>query len=198
MNIIIILLAILTILFLMRPRYHQPFIYRNFIPHETCDYIIEQVRDKLKPSTVSMKKVVDTDVRKSETAWLGTEDPIVKAVVDSCTSTTDRPLCNCEKLQVLKYTPGGFYKPHQDAFVGEKNMRKHTCIIALNDDYEGGETEFPNINKKYKLKKGDMLFFNTMNDWGMMTPEALHGGRPVTSGEKWICNLWIRTFPYAS
>jgi hypothetical protein len=30
-----------------------------------------------------------------------------------------------------------------------------------------------------------------------MTSKALHGGQPVKSGEKWICNLWVRKYPYA-
>ena len=198
MKILLILLSLLILGVLLRPVYHEPRVYKGFIPHETCDYIMKQSNERLRPSTISRDKVVDPSIRKSDTAWLGPEDDTVRNVMESCISVTDRPLRNCEKLQVLKYTPGGFYSPHQDAFRGEKNMRMHTCIIALNDDYEGGETVFPNIGKKYKLNKGDMLVFDTMNDWGMMTPKALHGGAPVTSGEKWISNLWIRTYPYAN
>lgn len=192
----IILIIILLLAFLLRPTYYPPRVYRNFVSHETCDYIIDKARKDLKPSTVAKEKVLDEKVRKSETAWLDKSDPLVSKVIEKCVSHTDRPLCNCEKLQVLKYTPGGFYKPHQDAFENDPNMRMHTCIIALNDDYEGGETEFPNLNKKYKLNKGDMLLFDTTNDWGWITSAALHAGKPVTSGEKWICNLWIRTYPY--
>lgn len=192
------LLAILLLIFILRPRYHPPQVFTNFIPSDTCDYIIKRASTKLQPSVISRDKVVDEQTRKSETAWLGTDDRVVAEVMSKCTSVTDRPIGNCEKLQVLRYTPGGFYKPHQDAFKGEKNMRMYTCIIALTDDFEGGETVFPNIHKTYKLKKGDMLLFNTLNDWGWMTSSALHGGNPVTRGEKWICNLWIRTFPYDS
>jgi prolyl 4-hydroxylase len=198
MNIVLIVLALVAIAIILRPRYHHPRVYRQFVPPETCDYIVKQASEKLRPSTVSKEKIVDEKVRKSETAWLHSADPVVKHVMEACVSKTDRPLRNCEMLQVLKYTPGGFYTPHQDAFKNEKNMRRHTCIIALNDGYGGGETEFPTIGKKYRLNKGDMLFFDTTNDWGHMTPEALHGGTPVTSGEKWICNLWIRTYPHES
>jgi hypothetical protein len=195
-NIALILISILIVLILLRPKYYQPTIYKQFFSHKMCDDIIEQAKPRLVTSTVSKEMTVDENVRKSETAWLDYSDSTVKELVDSaCSATTDRPPRNCEKLQVLKYTPGGFYKPHQDCFVGEENMRRHTCIIALNDGYEGGETEFPNIKKTYKLNKGDMLFFNTMNDWDMMTNDAVHGGKPVISGEKWICNLWIHVFP---
>lgn len=196
MKLLLILLTIVLIAILLYPEYHQPRIYKGFISHEVCDYIIKNATPKLETSVVSMDKTVNDNIRKSETAWLGPEDPIIKSVMQNCVSKTDRQIKNCERLQVLRYVPGGFYKPHQDAFSDDKNMRMHTCIIALNDDYNGGETEFPEIGKKYKLKKGDMLLFDTLNDWGVITPKALHSGNPVTSGEKWICNLWIRTYPY--
>ena len=191
-----ILVAIIILAVLLRPVYHEPKIVKNFLHPDECDYIMKKASKTLQPSVVSHDKVVDDRVRMSETAWLGKEDPKVREVMERCVSMTDRPLRNCEKLQVLRYTPGGFYKPHQDCFKDDKNRRMHTCIIALTDDYEGGATVFPNLNKEYKLKKGDLLFFNTLNDWGHMTPKALHGGAPVTAGEKWICNLWIRTYPY--
>jgi prolyl 4-hydroxylase len=78
----------------------------------------------------------------------------------------------------------------------DTNKRIHTFILALNDTYDGGETHFPNLNTSYKLNAGDALFFDTLNIFGWMTSKALHGGLPVKSGEKWICNLWIREYPY--
>lgn len=198
MNYILIVLSILFLGILFQPRYYEPRVYRNFIPYETCEHIIKQATPRLHPSVVSKNRTHDNTVRKSDTAWLGKEDPVIKSIMEKCVSKTDRPIINCENIQVLKYVPGGFYNPHQDAFKDDTNMRMHTCIIALNDDYEGGETEFPNLGKKYKLNKGDMLLFDVTNDWGYITPKALHGGSKVISGEKWICNLWIRTHPYVN
>ena len=197
MNSILIILSILILGFIFRPTYYEPRVFRNFLPHEVCEYIIKQATPELHTSVVSMDRTINTNVRKSETAWLGQEDPVVKSIMEKCVSKTDRPLKNCEKLQVLKYTPGGFYKHHHDAFKNDKNMRMHTCIIALNDDYEGGETDFPNLGKKYRLNKGDMLLFDVTDDWGRINSKALHGGSEVLSGEKWICNLWIRTYQYS-
>ena len=99
-------------------------------------------------------------------------------------------------MQVLRYTPGGHYAPHQDILENETNPRMYTFIFALNDDYEGGETEFPKIGKKFKLEKGDVLFFDTLDNYELDTSKALHGGRPVKSGEKWVCNLWVHKFKY--
>lgn len=196
MKITILLVVVLLLVFLVRPRYDPPRLYRNVVSPDTCDYIIEKAKKDLVPSTVAKEKVLRENVRKSETAWLDATDPLVREVLETCVAHTDRSLRNCEKLQVLRYTPGGFYKPHQDAFENDPNMRMYTCIIGLNEGYQGGKTAFPNLNETYALGKGDMLLFNTTNDWGWMTPKALHGGETVTAGEKWICNVWIRTHPY--
>ena len=193
---ILVLLFIFVIAFLLRPRYHEPKVIRNMLTPEECVSVMEKASKKLHPSVVSQDKRVDQNIRMSETAWLEKDDPLVRNIMERCLTMTDRPIQNCEKLQVLRYTPGGFYKPHQDCFKEDKNRRMHTCIIALTDDYEGGATVFPNLKKEYKLRKGDALFFDCLNDWGHMTSKALHGGAPVMAGEKWICNLWIRTYPY--
>ncbi len=193
----LLLVFIIILVFYMLPKYPTPRVFEKFISDDECDYIIQKVKKDMETSTVTTEKKVDESVRKSETAWLKNDDPIILDIVERCIKHTDRPLANCEQLQVLRYQPGGFYKPHQDAFENEKNMRMYTFILALNDDYKGGETIFPNLDKEYKLKKGDALFFDTLDNYELMTSKALHGGKPVKSGEKWICNLWIRKYPYS-
>jgi len=47
----------------------------------------------------------------------------------------------------------------------DNNKRLYTIMIALNDDYEGGETIFPLLNKSYKLSKGDAIFFHTVDTY---------------------------------
>ena len=158
---------------------------------------MKKAESKLDVSTIAQNRVIDKNVRDSETAWLDESDPVVRRVMEKCVSLTDRPLANCEHLQVLRYKPGGHYKPHQDTFSDtEGNKRMYTVILALNDEYEGGETEFPNLKQKFKLTAGDALFFHTLDNYELMTTKALHGGRPVKSGEKWICNLWVHKHPY--
>ena len=74
---LLVLLAIIIIAYILRPVYHKPKIIKNFLSPEECAYIKDQASKQLKPSTVSHDKVVDTNVRVSETAWLGLEDPVV-------------------------------------------------------------------------------------------------------------------------
>jgi prolyl 4-hydroxylase len=192
----LLLLFIIILVIYILPRYRSPKVFKNFLTDDECRYVIQKAKGDLGTSSVTNEKKVDKSIRKSETAWLDKEDPIVRDIMDRCLTHTDRPFVNCEQLQVLRYEPGGFYKPHQDAFENDKNMRMYTFILALNDGYEGGETIFPNLNKEYKLEKGDALFFDTLDNYEFMTSKALHGGKPVKSGEKWICNLWVRKYPY--
>lgn len=197
MNRVLLLISITLLILYFIPTYTNPKIIKTVLTNDECDHIKQVASKKLHASTVSKSRNIDETIRKSETAWIkASEDPVVDKLIRKCVSMTDRPLSNCEDLQVLKYEPGGFYKPHQDAFPDDKNKRMYTFIIALNDEYEGGETVFPNINKSYRLEKGDALFFNALNNYECMTKKALHGGASVKSGEKWVCNLWIRKYTY--
>jgi|TARA_B100000530_G_scaffold315545_1_gene245231 prolyl 4-hydroxylase len=192
---LIILVLILLVLYLL-PTYPEPRVMKNFISEAERRHIISEASKTLETSTISHNKTVNEDIRKSETAWLSRDDKVVRNVINRCLKYTDRPITNCEKLQVLKYKPGGHYKPHQDAFKDDDNMRVHTFIIALNDGYKGGETIFPNLNKTYKLNAGDVLFFDTVDNYNLITSKSLHGGKTVEAGDKWICNLWVRKYPY--
>jgi len=192
----VILLFLIVLLVYLLPTYPKPVVIENFLSENERIHIKQEAKSKLQASTVDKDRRVDEQIRKSETAWLSTEDPIIRSVVERCVNRTDRPIENCEQLQVLRYKEGGHYNPHQDVFYQDKNKRLYTFIIALNDDYEGGETAFPVIKEKYKLNAGDALFFHTLDNYGLDTSDALHGGQPVKSGEKWVCNLWVHKHPY--
>jgi hypothetical protein len=92
-------------------------------------------------------------------------------------------------LTVVKYTKGGFISSHIDSELS--HIRSHTILLYLNENYEGGETEFPNLNKQFKLNTGDILYFHNLDSYGNPTALALHQGNVVKSGEKLICNLWV-------
>jgi hypothetical protein len=178
------------------PTYKKPKVVGNIVTKDECNYIIQKAGENLKQSEVSINKEVDSTIRKSETAWIDKSDPVASKIIERCLKFVDRPAINCESLQVVKYTPGGYYKPHYDS-IDDKNPRLYTFLIALNDDYEGGETEFVNLGKSYKMKECDVLFFHNLDNYELSCSKSLHGGKPVESGEKWICNLWIHKYPYS-
>ena len=174
--------------------YIEPEIIPNFLSENECIHIKQEAISKLRPSTLrpsALYNNMDERVRKSETAWLDSSDPIINNLMRKCISRIDKPIGHCEKLQVVRYKTGGFYNPHHDVIPQlSNNKRQYTFMFALND-YEGGETSFPNLDIKFKLKKRDCLFFHTLDNHKVHTSLALHGGKDVKSAEKWICNLWV-------
>jgi prolyl 4-hydroxylase len=176
----------------------------NFLSHEECDKIIQLSQNKLFPSKVysATDDVLSDNTRKSEQCWLDDNDPLISNLsnrVKNATKTHNNPT---EHLQVVKYENGGFFTPHYDACDGDSAFcermdgklgpRLWTLLIYLNDDYTGGETVFPKINKSVHPQKGKAVLFKNVDDNGSVIKESFHGGNPVTSGQKWIANKWIR------
>lgn len=176
----------------------------NFLTEEECNKIIELSNGKLFPSKIYSQNddLYSSDSRKSQQCWLNDDNPIVKNISDRVkqhTNTHDKPQ---EPLQVVNYPVGGFFSPHYDACEGDSSYcermngsngpRLWTVLFYLNDNFEGGETVFPKINKVVKPAKGKAVIFKNVNNSDVIIRQALHGGEPIKSGEKWIANKWIR------
>ncbi len=103
---------------------------------------------------------------------------------------------------LLSYEPGQEYKPHFDfmdpgiaAFRSQlaiMGQRVATCLTYLNEDYEGGETDFPRIGWRFKGKTGDALLFANVTPNRQPDPLTLHAGLPVTRGRKYLLSQWVR------
>ena len=181
----------------------------GFLTPEECAHIIAVSRDKLEPSRVYSDKadLNDPKYRKSDQTWLKTDmHPVVDKIDRVVAETTGRPRSNHEDLQVVKYEPSGFFSPHYDACEGDKAFcdrmnvtggpRLWTFMVYLNDDFTGGETVFPKLGKSVKPKTGKLVVFQDTGDDEEIISNSFHGGEPVTSGQKWICNKWVRHREY--
>jgi len=175
-----------------------------------CDYLIAMSVALMQPS-----KVVDADIADSKKQGYRTSDGAVLLP-----HTLDRPLIRIlnhinyaagskpehgEFLALLRYQPGQEYYPHHDYLhedtadyskVKSCGQRCATVLTYLNDDYTGGETNFPTLNISYKGKAGDSLYFTNTDEDGQPIPASLHAGRAIVSGEKWLATLWIREKPF--
>jgi prolyl 4-hydroxylase len=120
------------------------------------------------------------------------ENPAVHALNRRIAAATGTTPGQGEPLQVLRYRPGGEYRPHFDAIPGFANQRVMTMLVWLNHDYEGGETHFPSAGLKLKGRPGDALLFRNTGPDGRRDPASGHAGLPVTAGEKLIASRWIR------
>jgi len=175
--------------------YEEPRVIDNFITHEDCDYFMN-LEGEFECAGVGGVggRIINPSVRKCEMKV--SKEPydinVITKICTKCNEILSGGEFNIEPISVVRYKVNGFYKPHYDNNAVDME-RDYTFIIALNDDYEGGETEFPNLEKEYKLKKGQALFFHNIDKDRNKTHYALHAGKRVKSGEKWICNLWVYT-----
>ena len=117
-------------------------------------------------------------------------------------ATTNLPVPVFEPVQVMHYSVGEEFRPHFD-FLTEDNegwaaqMRRFgqriaTFLIFLNEDFEGGETDFPKAGISHRGRKGDALFWANVDPSGAPDRLTFHAGKPPTRGEKWILSQWIR------
>jgi Rps23 Pro-64 3,4-dihydroxylase Tpa1-like proline 4-hydroxylase len=84
--------------------------------------------------------------------------------------------------QILKYSIGEHYVSHLDD--GERTRRYASAVAYLNDDYEGGELYFQDLNFTYQPVAGDVVIFPSGAPFR-------HEAKPVISGIKYsIANWW--------
>jgi|TARA_B110000977_G_scaffold22713_1_gene27386 predicted 2-oxoglutarate/Fe(II)-dependent dioxygenase YbiX len=88
-----------------------------------------------------------------------------------------------EPYNILKYSGGQEYKAHYDG--GSTTSRAISAIVYLNNDYNGGELEFPNFGIKIKPEPGMLVLFPSNFAYS-------HIAHPVTDGTKYALVTWIR------
>ena len=124
------------------------------------------------------------------------EDLVVNRLNRRIAKISETLYSSGEPLHVLNYAPGEQYRPHFDALPGAANQRVFTAILYLNDEYKGGETEFPELDLQVRGRAGDMLLFANVDRQGRRDPRSFHAGLLVNAGEKWIATRWIRQRRY--
>lgn len=78
---------------------------------------------------------------------------------------------------------GGFHTWHYENGTMETSMRQFVIQVYLNDDFEGGETEFLYLNKREKSVQGEMIIF----------PSGFthtHRGNPPLGNSKYLLTTW--------
>jgi hypothetical protein len=92
--------------------------------------------------------------------------------------------CCRESIQVLEYNSNQEYKFHHDTSNDPNSKEYHriiSIVLYLNDNFDGGGTEFP--HQTYKPSPGYGLFFPS--NWCFP-----HSGQKVLSGKKRVAVTW--------
>lgn len=202
MHKIILILVLIFIIFILHylqqfieiflGKYPDITIIEDFITEKECNMLIKQAKPTLKTSTVfnpDTQESVLHKARTSKTTFLH-KNKLIDKIYKKIENVTNISLDNYEMFQITNYTKGEYYKPHYDN-IEKYNVRIKTVIIYLSDNYTGGHTSFPLLQKKFKLKKGSALIFDNLDKNNNTHYLSLHQGSTVYSGSKWIGQIWI-------
>jgi len=100
-----------------------------------------------------------------------------------------------EPIVVTCYKENDELPEHYDMVTNSiVSTRACTMILYLNDDYVGGELEFPNLEAILIPEMGTALFFWVSKD-GVSTFESKYLARPVYRKQKWLATLYIHSCP---
>lgn len=87
-----------------------------------------------------------------------------------------------EKMTLLRYGPGNFFKMHRDDH--PITPRTFSTIYYINDNYIGGELYFKYFDFKYKPEYGDLVIFPSSYAYS-------HESMPISDGVKYaIVDFW--------
>ena len=86
-----------------------------------------------------------------------------------------------EGWHILKYNEGHFFNNHYDD--SKAYPRTVSLSFYMNDDYEGGEIEFPFFNLKIKPKANQLILFPSNYAYK-------HSVHPVVSGTRYAIVAW--------
>ena len=184
-------------------------LFGNVLSKQECEAIIAMAQPKMMPSQTrdnATAQLVVTKQRRSQGTFLQRgQTELVQQLEQRIADLSQWPVDKGEGLQILNYQTGGEYEPHFDFFPPEQpgsqvsltlgGQRVCTLIVYLNTVEEGGETVFPKLNLKFKAVQGNALYFSYANSKNEIDRMTLHGGAPVTRGEKWIMTKWMRQNP---
>jgi prolyl 4-hydroxylase len=179
------------------------FAIEGFLPDAVCDWLKDRARALAEPALVYDPETGvgrREGVRTNAAAQFGLErmDVVLAVVRERIARAAGLPVPGLEWTQVLHYAVGQAFDwldpatPGYAADLAARGQRIATCLVFLNDDFEGGETAFEAGGLRHRGRKGDALMWaNTLPD-GSIDRRTRHAGLPPTRGEKWVLSQWLR------
>ena len=180
---------------------------KGYLSDPMCDWLIRLGQPHLRRADVydDHDGLRHDTARDNDSAVLDMElaDTVVGFVRSRIAALAGVPIAALEPTQVLRYEVGQQFgvhvdfldvsKPGQARDVAEHGQRGMTVLVYLSEDYEGGETAFPDLGLSFKGRKGDALMFWNLKESGEPDWRTRHIGTGPTRGVKWLLSQWIRS-----
>jgi hypothetical protein len=159
-------------------------LYRNAIDKETCQNIINSLEEEIslnkrgikwhgatvngETRTDHARNCYDLKYKRDHVGKYIEDSEVLKNCYDLVNVSLDKTLRHYESLwnfnikykeafNFVKYLPGEYFKIHADH--GPYYTCTVSAVVYLNDDYEGGEIEFPRHGVTLKPQAGDIILF---------------------------------------
>jgi hypothetical protein len=169
-------------------------VFEKFFDENYCKTVIEQIVKTAEPIEQPVQWDTDgnpTITRKSyDGAYRGrpngTLGVLLQKHVPSIKEIMEReygfPVQNIVAF-AARWDKGDSLSLHVDD-LGRDDFNHMATLVYLNDDYEGGELEFPTHQLLYKPKAGDLIMFP-----GNM--HYAHEVKTIRSGSRWTLPMWF-------
>jgi len=162
-------------------------IINNFITEDDCDYIVGilngldvfNLLESRGPSKVRIMRFKNKDLNE---------------IVEEYAIKTKKEIENFFKIQNSIVSDYGAFISKQgysmDAHIDTINdyglfdYLKYSSVLYLNEEFDGGDIYFPNVNFSYSPKKGDLIIFPA-NDL-----EYMHGVSKINTGSRHTLAYW--------
>ena len=179
---------------------------KGFAPPGFCEWLIDRATSRLQPAPVN--DVYGIGLRTALTCPFGPRerDLVLAILQERAARLLGVPVACHEPPNVISYEPGQEFRQHADfvepsipeyqAELRQFGQRVGTIVTYLNDDFDGAETVFPDLDIKFRGARGDAVYFaNVLTDG---SPDYLtsHAALPPTRGRKWVLSQWIRAKPF--
>jgi PKHD-type hydroxylase len=186
----------------VRPDTAPYIVFKDLFSKEECQKIVdghkEKEAEKARIGGDEIDGKINLSKRSTDIRWIDwnkDSDWIFEKLGTSVVSANNRwwgyALAGMnEPLQLTHYKSEdkGHYDWHEDhGHTGNFLHRKLSCILPLNNEFEGGDFEFFHIGKPAEISVGTLIIFPSFK---------LHRVLPVTSGERWSLVSWVNGPPF--
>jgi|TARA_R110000796_G_scaffold27018_5_gene74685 prolyl 4-hydroxylase len=182
-------------------------VFENALPIELCNELIEKhTRDSMNPNSGKQSRQESfaqvTEQVENRGISLGMDPLHYDTLASAIVQYADIPFSHIEAADIYNYVQGQFLDLHHDYPYDPKQInyykaggdRVGTGIFYLNDDFVGGETNFPKVGVSIKPKAGSFLYFKQCYDeatnWS-----TIHESTKILSGTKWIASCFFSSCP---
>jgi len=146
----------------------------------------QEVEDKSR-RIVEGTSLSPTDKSMTNVFWFHIIRKLVHAKYKEYSKNLNVDCLNIHPPELLKYTPGGHFRPHIDHC--QVYPRTLSAVVFLNEDYTGGELVFPEHNGpkiyfKVEKKPGRCVIFPS----NFLYP---HSVTPVETGVRYSIVTWM-------